>query len=145
MRGGEMAALHEMPFSRYYRSVDATPLFVLLTGLYFERTGDYEVLAEVWPSIEAALGWINGPGDPDNDGFVEYRLAPNEGLFNQGWRDSVDAVFHANGRLAEGHIALAEVQGYVFAAKRLAARCPFGPQREGDATRSRSQKTFGLF
>jgi glycogen debranching enzyme len=123
MRSGEMAVLHEVPFGLYYGSVDATPLFVLLAGAYVERTGDQETLAELWPAIEAALGWIDGPGDPDGDGFVEYRRATEQGLANQGWKDSYDAIFHADGRLAEGHIALAEVQGYVFAAKRLAARC----------------------
>jgi glycogen debranching enzyme len=123
MRAGEMAALHEVPFGLYYGSVDATPLFVLLAGAYVERTGDEATLRELWPSIEAALGWIDGPGDPDRDGFIEYRRATEQGLANQGWKDSHDAIFHADGRLAEGHIALAEVQGYVFAAKRLAARC----------------------
>jgi glycogen debranching enzyme len=123
MRGGEMADLHEVPFARYYGSVDATPLFVLLAGLYVERTGDDETLAELWPAIEAALGWIDGAGDPDRDGFVEYQRASEQGLANQGWKDSYDAIFHADGRLAEGYIALAEVQGYVFAGKQLAARC----------------------
>jgi glycogen debranching enzyme len=122
MRGGEMAALGEVPFAQYYGSVDSTPLFVLLAGHYFERTGDEATLADLWPSIEAALQWIDGPGDPDGDGFVEYRRATEQGLANQGWKDSFDAVFHADGRLAEGHIALCEVQGYVFAAKRLLAR-----------------------
>ncbi|HEV3499226.1 MAG TPA: amylo-alpha-1,6-glucosidase [Bradyrhizobium sp.] len=123
MRGGEMAALGEVPFAQYYGSVDATPLFVLLAGRYVERTGDDETLAELWPAIEAALRWIDGSGDPDRDGFVEYQRASEKGLVNQGWKDSYDAIFHADGRLAEGYIALAEVQGYVFAAKRLAARC----------------------
>jgi glycogen debranching enzyme len=119
MRGGEMAVLREVPFALYYGSVDATPLFVLLAGLYVERTDDDETLAELWPAIEAALRWIDGAGD----GFVEYRRASEQGLANQGWKDSYDAIFHADGRLAEGNIALAEVQGYVFAAKQLAARC----------------------
>src|SRR5436309_5146169 len=123
MRGGQMAALHEVPFEQYYGSVDATPLFVLLAGLYVERTGDEATLNELWPSIEAALNWIDGAGDPDHDGFVEYQRASEQGLANQGWKDSYDAIFHADGRLAEGYIALAEVQGYVFAAKQLAARC----------------------
>jgi len=123
MRGGEMAALHEVPFAQYYGSVDATPLFVLLAGLYVERTGDDETLAELWPAIEAALRWIDGAGDPDQDGFVEYQRASEQGLANQGWKDSYDAIFHADGRLAEGYIALSEVQGYVFAGKHLAARC----------------------
>jgi glycogen debranching enzyme len=123
MRGGEMAALREVPFAQYYGSVDSTALFVLLAGLYVERTGDDATLAELWPAIEAALRWIDGPGDPDRDGFVEYRRATEQGLANQGWKDSFDAIFHADGQLAEGYIALAEVQGYVFAGKRLAARC----------------------
>jgi glycogen debranching enzyme len=138
MRGGEMAALREVPFAQYYGSVDATPLFVLLAGLYVERTGDDETLAELWPAIEAALRWIDGAGDPDQDGFVEYQRASEQGLANQGWKDSYDAVFHADGRLAEGYIALAEVQGYVFAGKQLAARCAL---RMGLVDRARQLET----
>src|SRR5579862_6925694 len=134
MRGGEMAALREVPFAQYYGSVDSTALFVLLAGRYVERTGDETTLVELWPAIEAALAWINGPGDPDKDGFVEYRRASEQGLANQGWKDSYDAIFHADGRLAEGTIALAEVQGYVFAGKQLAARCA---RRLGFAERAR--------
>ena len=122
MRGGEMAALREVPFAQYYGSVDSTPLFVLLAGLYLERTGDVETLRELWPAVEAGLQWIDGPGDPDRDGFIEYQRATDEGLRNQGWKDSFDAIFHADGTLAEGNIALAEVQGYVFAGKQLAAQ-----------------------
>jgi glycogen debranching enzyme len=123
MRCGEMAELGEVPFRLYYGSVDATALFVMLAGLYAERTGDYQTIKELWPSIESALAWIDGPADADKDGFIEYYRATEKGLANQGWKDSFDAIFHADGRLAEGPIALAEVQGYVFAAKRLAARC----------------------
>jgi glycogen debranching enzyme len=122
MRGGEMAALREVPFGLYYGSVDSTPLFVLLAGLYTERTGDRDTITELWPAIEAALGWIDGPGDPDGDGFIEYERASDQGLANQGWKDSHDAIFHADGRLAEGAIALVDVQGYVYAAKLRAAR-----------------------
>ncbi|MET0222588.1 MAG: amylo-alpha-1,6-glucosidase [Tardiphaga sp.] len=122
MRGGEMAALREVPFAQYYGSVDSTPLFVMLAGMYVERTGDDATLRELWPAIEAGLNWIDGPGDPDQDGFVEYQRATEQGLQNQGWKDSYDAVFHADGQLAEGNIALAEVQGYVYAAKHLASR-----------------------
>jgi glycogen debranching enzyme len=123
MRAGEMAALREVPFALYYGTVDATPLFVLLAGLYAERTGDYETIRAIWPNLEAALAWIDGPGDKDRDGFVEYHRETEDGLVNQGWKDSFDAVFHADGRLAEGPIALAEVQGYVYAAKKALARC----------------------
>ncbi len=123
MRGGEMAGLKELPFGLYYGSVDATPLFVLLAGLYAERTGDDKTFTELWPNIVAALRWIDGEGDPDGDGFVEYLRAGELGLANQGWKDSYDAIFHHDGRLAQGAIALSEVQGYVYAAKRVVARC----------------------
>ncbi|MBT3069315.1 amylo-alpha-1,6-glucosidase [Rhodomicrobium sp. Az07] len=123
MRGGEMAALGEVPFGLYYGSVDSTPLFVLLAGLYVARTGDIAFLREIWPNVLAALDWIDGPGDPDGDGFVEYARANQNGLVNQGWKDSHDAVFHADGSLAEGSIALVEVQGYVYAALKVAGNC----------------------
>ena len=79
MRAGEMAVLREVPFGQYYGSVDSTPLFVLLAGLYAEHTGDLETMRELWPNIEAALGWIDGPGDPDGDGFVEYHRQTKRG------------------------------------------------------------------
>jgi len=139
MRGGEMAALHEVPFRLYYGSVDATPLFVMLAGLYAERTGDWEFVQELWPAIERALAWIDGPGDPDRDGFVEYHRASKEGLVNQGWKDSVDAIFHADGSLAQGPIALAEVQAYVYAAKCLASRCARRLGRDDHAVRLEAQ------
>jgi glycogen debranching enzyme len=121
-RHGEMARLGEVPFGLYYGSVDATPLFVMLAGMYYERTGDLDTVRALWPHIEAALRWIDEFGDRDDDGFVEYAARSERGLSNQGWKDSEDSVFHADGRLAAGPIALCEVQGYVFAAKRLAAR-----------------------
>jgi glycogen debranching enzyme len=123
MRAGEMATLHEIPFGLYYGSVDSTPLFVILAGRYAQATGDLDTLRSLWPAIDRALGWIDGPGDRDHDGFVEYFKATPRGLSNQGWKDSYDSVFHADGRLAEGPIALAEVQGYVYAAKKLASWC----------------------
>src|SRR5215471_9291888 len=100
MRGGEMAALHEVPFGLYYGSVDATPLFVLLAGLYAERTNDIATITALWPNIEAALNWMDSLGDIDGDGFLEYSRASEMGLANQGWKDSYDAIFHADGRLA---------------------------------------------
>ena len=125
-RSGEMASLREIPFGRYYGSVDATPLFVLLAGQYVQTSGDLETVRELWPAIEQALAWIDGPGDPDKDGFVEYHRHSDNGLVNQGWKDSHDAIFHADGGLANGPIALCEVQGYVYAAKRLASDCARG-------------------
>jgi glycogen debranching enzyme len=122
MRAGEMARLGEVPFAFYYGSVDSTPLFVVLAGLYFERTGDLETVAALWPAIAAALNWIDEHGDRDRDGFVEYQRIGKTGLVNQGWKDSFDSIFHADGSDARGPIALCEVQGYVYAARRLAAK-----------------------
>ncbi|MGA2551527.1 MAG: amylo-alpha-1,6-glucosidase [Burkholderiaceae bacterium] len=121
MRHGEMAHLHEVPFGRYYGSIDSTPLFVFLMGEYFVRTGDIETLSRLWPNVEAALAWIDDYGDADGDGFVEYSRKNTDGLINQGWKDSQDAVFHASGKMAEPPIALCEVQAYVYGAKRHAA------------------------
>jgi glycogen debranching enzyme len=127
-RSGEMAALGEIPFGRYYGSVDATPLFIVLAGSYYERTGDRECLRRLWPHIELALQWIDKFGDMDGDGFVEYAQRSSKGLVQQGWKDSNDSVFHTDGTLAEAPIALCEVQGYVYAAKLAAARlsCTLG-------------------
>jgi glycogen debranching enzyme len=123
MRAGEMAALHEVPFAQYYGTVDATPLFVMLAGQYLERTGDLALIRQIWPSIERALAWLDGPADMDGDGFIEYARGSQTGLSNQGWKDSHDSVFHADGSLAEGPIALVEVQGYAYAARLAASFC----------------------
>jgi glycogen debranching enzyme len=146
VRLGEMATLGEVPFGLYYGSADSTPLFVLLAGLYFQRTGDVATVRQLWPAIEAALAWIDS-ADRDGDGFVEYSRATGTGLVNQGWKDSSDAVFHADGRLAEGPIALCEVQGYVFMAKRLIARCArrLGDPERADALEEQARRLAGQF
>ena len=122
MRKGEMAALGEVPFARYYGTVDATPLFIMLAGAYCEYTGDHGFIRTLWPHIDLALQWIDRYGDVDGDGFVEYARHGSKGLIQQGWKDSHDSIFYANGELAEAPIALCEVQGYVYAAKRAGAK-----------------------
>jgi glycogen debranching enzyme len=121
MRRGEMSVMNEVPFARYYGSVDSTPLFVMLAGAYYRRTANLSFLKEVWPNIKHAIDWMDTYGDRDKDGFVEYEQRSSKGLVQQGWKDSQDSVFHADGRLADPPIALCEVQGYVYAAKRSAA------------------------
>lgn len=116
-RQSEMARIGEVPFQRYYGSADSTPLFLYLAAAYFERTNDVALLKQIWPNIEKALTWLDTFGDRDNDGFVEYGRATSKGLIHQGWKDSYDSVFHSNGELAEGPIALCELQSYVYAAK----------------------------
>jgi glycogen debranching enzyme len=132
-REGEMARTGEVPFGRYYGSVDSTPLFLVLAAAYFERTGDSQLLRSIWKNIQMALDWIDNFGDRDGDGFVEYSRLSSNGLVQQGWKDSHDSVFHADGSLAEGPIALCEVQAYVYAAKRgiSAVAAALGYHKEG--------------
>ncbi len=122
IRSGEMARLREVPFGRYYGSVDATPLFVLLAGEYWQRTHDTETIRRLWPNIVAALSWIDSHSMEDDSRFLRHSRNADDGLVNQGWKDSYDSIFHADGRLAEGTIALVEVQAYVVAAKRSIAK-----------------------
>ncbi|HKF26310.1 MAG TPA: amylo-alpha-1,6-glucosidase [Candidatus Acidoferrum sp.] len=122
MRRGEMATTKEVPFGRYYGSVDSTPLFVILSGAYLERTGDLPFVSNIWPHVKAALHWMHTYGDRDGDGFIEYAKQSTHGLIQQGWKDSHDSVFHADGSMAEPPIALCEVQAYAYAAKRAGAQ-----------------------
>ncbi len=121
VRLGEMAALGEIPFGRYYGSIDATPLFVVLVADYWRRTADRAAIEALWPHVVRALDWLDDHGDVDGDGFIEYAQRSSRGLIAQGWKDSHDAISHADGTIAEGPIALCEVQGYVYAARRAAA------------------------
>lgn len=121
IRRGEMARAGEIPFARYYGSVDVTPLFIVLAGLWYRRTDDLEFIRSIWPNIERALWWIDERSDADGDGFAEaVKRAPN-GLDQQGWKDSHDSIFHGDGSHAEGPVALCEVQAYIYAARRAAA------------------------
>jgi glycogen debranching enzyme len=120
-RLSEMARTREIPFGRYYGTVDATPLFLVLAGAYWRRTGDDALVRKLWPNLLAALQWIDRHGDPDGDSFVEYARKSADGLTQQGWKDSHDSVFHRDGRLADAPIALCEVQGYVYQGKQALA------------------------
>ncbi|HXX62144.1 MAG TPA: amylo-alpha-1,6-glucosidase [Candidatus Sulfotelmatobacter sp.] len=121
LRTGEMAHTGELPFGRYYGSVDATPLWLILLGETFAWTGDMALLDRLWPHALAALEWIDRYGDRSGDGFVEYERRAPLGLLNQGWKDSRDSVRDRAGRIVEAPIALAEVQGYVHEAKQRMA------------------------
>ena len=132
-RKGELAAIGEVPFARYYGGVDTTPLFVMLAGAYARRTGDLAFVDRLWPSLEAAMAWIDGSSDSNRDGFVYYARTNRIGLVNQGWKDSIDSIFHADGAMAEPPVALVEVQGYVYAARRAMA---WLAERRGDAHRA---------
>jgi glycogen debranching enzyme len=134
VRHGEMAELGEVPFRRYYGSIDSTPLFVMLAGAYLARTEDVETIRRLLPNIEAALRWMQQDGDRDGDGFIEYGRRQSTGLVNQGWKDSHDSIFHADGTMAKGPIALVEVQAYAYgawcAAAAISARLGDAPAAE---------------
>ena len=121
LRGGEMARSGELPQTPYYGSVDSTPLWLILLGVTYDWTGDRGLLDRLWPNAMAALEWIDRYGDRDGDGFVEYERRSERGLLNQGWKDSSDAIRDRAGTQAVPPIALAEVQGYVYDAKRRLA------------------------
>jgi glycogen debranching enzyme len=138
-RTGEMTRTGELPFSPYYGSVDATPLWLVLLGETHDWTGDDALVERLWPNVLAALAWIDDWGDRDGDGFVEYERRAPSGLLNQGWKDSGDAIRWADGTLATTPIALAEVQGYVFDAKKRIARLARGRGELDLADRLESQ------
>ncbi len=117
LRIGELARTGQIPHTPYYGTADATPLFLMLAGAYFNWTLDLNTMEQLRPALDAALAWIDESGDQDGDGFVEYARRSPAGLLNHGWKDSHDSVVHADGSLAEGPIALVEVQGYVYEAK----------------------------
>ncbi|MEX1172994.1 MAG: glycogen debranching N-terminal domain-containing protein [Chloroflexota bacterium] len=121
LRTGEMAGAGELPHTPYYGSVDSTPLWLILLGATFDWTGDRALVDRLWPNALAALDWIDRHGDMDGDGFVEYQRHSERGLLNQGWKDSSDAIRDRSGREVVGPIALVEVQGYVYDAKRRMA------------------------
>ncbi|WP_024891480.1 amylo-alpha-1,6-glucosidase [Luteimonas huabeiensis] len=152
-RKGEMVALEELPFARYYGGVDTTPLFLLLACEYAARTADGEFIDALWPSLVAAAGWIERSCDADRDGLLAYRRGEAGGLLNQGWKDSGDAIFHDDGRIPPGPIALVEVQGYVCAGlSRLAVLAAARGEQEAairwraraQAIRARIERTFWM-
>jgi glycogen debranching enzyme len=121
LRTGELARTGELPHRPYYGSIDSTPLWLILLDETYRWTGDLDLVRSLWPNALAALEWIDRYGDRDGDGFVEYERRTPEGLLNQGWKDSGDAIRQRDGTLAVAPIALVEIQGYVYDAKRRMA------------------------
>jgi glycogen debranching enzyme len=130
MRFGMQASLWLGGSSVYYGSVDATPLFVMLLGELRRWGLERRVVDELLPHADRALDWIVNYGDADGDGFIEYARSTDLGLANQGWKDSFDGITFADGTIAKPPIALAEVQGYAYAA--FLAKSHFCSEREDD-------------
>ena len=132
-RRGEMAALKEVPFGRYYGGVDTTPLFVMLAGAYETRTGDRALVDGIWDALVAATGWIERRIAASPTGFLDYARGENTGLVNQAWKDSHDSMFHEDGSLPKGPLAVVEVQGYAYAALKCMSELAM---RRGHVTRA---------
>jgi glycogen debranching enzyme len=114
-RESELSRIGEMPFRTYYGSADSTPLFVILLGGYVARTGDTALAKQLEPNWRSAIRWIERYADPR--GLINFRQRDDgHGLTVQSWKDSADSMSYGDGRLAEGGLAVAEVQGYAFAA-----------------------------
>ncbi|TME83742.1 MAG: amylo-alpha-1,6-glucosidase, partial [Chloroflexi bacterium] len=114
IRSGELASLKLLPFAPYYGTADATPLFIIVLSYAYQWSGDVALLQRYRRNAEAALNWLLQYGDLDGDGFQEYSRRSSQGIFNQGWKDSWDAIRHADGSIPEAPIALCELQGYAF-------------------------------
>ena len=121
VRSGELTLLGEKPHSPYYGTADATPLWLILLSDYWRITGDDAFVLARWRNVLAALGWIDRYGDRDGDGYVEYQTRSSQGLGNQCWKDSWDGIQFSDGTVPHLPIATAEIQGYVFDAKRRVA------------------------
>jgi glycogen debranching enzyme len=119
---GMLAASGQVPHSPYYGSHDATPLFLILLDEYERWTGDAALVRDLELAARAALAWIDGPGDRDADGFLEYQTRSSAGLANQCWKDSWNSILFADGRLATPPIATCEIQGYAYDARLRVAR-----------------------
>jgi glycogen debranching enzyme len=132
-RRGEMAALKEVPFGRYYGGVDTTPLFVMLAGAYESRTGDRTLVDRIWDALMAATGWIEKRLAASPTGFLDYARGEKCGLVNQAWKDSHDSMFHEDGRFPDGPLAVVEVQGYAYAALKCMSELAM---RRGDEERA---------
>lgn len=138
LRQGELARAGEIPHAPYYGTVDATPLWLMLLDEYERWTGDAELVDRLWPNALAALRWMDEYGDVDGDGLIEYERHSSRGMLNQGWKDSGDAIRNRDGSLAAGPIALVEVQGYAYAARRGLARLA---RLRGDEALASAQET----
>jgi glycogen debranching enzyme len=132
LRIGELARLGEIPQTPYFGSIDSTPLFLVLLAREAAWSGSLDLFRELRSNVDRALAWIDGPGDAAGHGYVSYQSDVDHGLVNQGWKDSGNAIVTAAGDLAKPPIALAEVQGYVHAAKLGIADLL---ERDGDAER----------
>jgi glycogen debranching enzyme len=121
VRRGELTRLGLLPFAPYYGTHDATSLFIVLLSYLYQWTGDRSLVLRYLANAEAASDWIDRSGDRDGDGFQEYATRSSRGYYNQGWKDAGDAIPAADGRLAPLPIALVEIQGYAYDARRRLA------------------------
>ncbi|NLU71586.1 aminotransferase [Streptomyces sp. HNM0575] len=149
VRHGELAHFGQVPYGRYYGSVDATPLFLLLLAAYTEQSrqrgegsgsgsgsgegrddgqgrggaecAGVRLARRLEPQARAAVDWMFAHGGLDEHGYLAYH-AHEGGLANQNWKDSPGAVCSADGTRPTGAVMVAEVQGYAYDALRRTAQ-----------------------
>lgn len=120
-RHGPLSKLGADPFSGYYGDWSTAPDFLIFLGQYFAWTGDIDTVRRLLPAARQALGWLDRYADLDGDGFVEYETRSEQGVKNQGWKDSVTAIVDEHGQSVDNPIASSELQGYHYAALRYSA------------------------
>ncbi len=135
MRSGELTNLGVLPYGRYYGSVDVTPLFLILLVATWRRTGDDGLIERYLPAAEKALAWMEAAGGRENDGLYHFNPETKGGLTVQSWKDSKDSMVYGDGHRAEPPLAVAEVQGYVYAAKKALAEVYRALGNEGAVAR----------
>ena len=137
LRVGELANLGEIPHSRYYGTIDATPLFLILLARHANVVGNLDLFHELRENVDQALQWIDDAGEKNGDGYLAYNSPVKSALINQGWKDSGDAIVNEDGSLAHPPIALVEVQGYLYRAKLDLAELF---ERDGEADRAKAAR-----
>jgi glycogen debranching enzyme len=116
MRRGPLAMLGVRPHRAYYGSQTTGSMFVLGLSELWHWTGDDDVLRRYRDAAMRTIEWAETFGDPDRDGFLEYRRQSPDGLKNQGWKDSDEAIRYPDGRIVENPISTLEEQAFHYMA-----------------------------
>ena len=139
LRHGELAHFHQIPFTPYYGTADATILYLIVLHEYYKWTGDRELVEELRDVADRCLGWIDTYGDLDGDGLQEWKTFSDQGYENMCWKDSGDCVVYRTGAQAPQPKGTCELQGYVYDAKMRMAELYDVLDDQGTATRLRRE------
>ena len=147
LRRGELAHFKLIPHTPYYGTADATILYLIVLHNAWRCTGDADLLTRYMPTAEKCLTWIDKYGDRDGDGFQEYQTRSTAGAYNQGWKDSGQALVNTDGSIVNAPIALVEIQGYVYDAWLRMAQIydALGKSARAKALREKAEALFVRF